>query len=143
MEASCLTTHWANAQHVRNIRKKGILTISLLAQEWPKRNLSLQYLKKDDEKVMNKWKVDENKGMKHENMNLGILLVLAPNHWSQNYEKYMKYSEENWSFHLGSEMVICLHPNISMHILYIFLYTFPMVLARRICLTIKSFLNCR
>ena len=33
--------------------------------------------------------------MKHENMNLGILLVLAPNHWSQNYEKYMKYSEEN------------------------------------------------
>ena len=103
----------------------------------------LQYLKKDDEKVMNKWKVDENKGMKHENMNLGILLVLAPNHWSQNYEKYMKYSEENWSFHLGSEMVICLHPNISMHILYIFLYTFPMVLVRRICLTIKSFLNCR
>ena len=81
--------------------------------------------------------------MKHENMNLGILLVLAPNHWSQNYEKYMKYSEENGSFHLGSEMVICLHPNNSMHILYIFLYTFPMVLARRICLTIKSFLNCR
>ena len=138
-----MTTHWANAQHVRNIRKKGILTISLLAQEWPKRNLSLQYLKKDDEKVMNKWKVDENKGMKHENMNLGILLVLAPNHWSQNYEKYMKYSEENGSFHLGSEMVICLHPNISMHILYIFLYTFPMILVRRICLTIKSFLNCR
>ena len=138
-----MTTHWANAQHVRNIRKKGILTISLLAQEWPKRNLSLQYLKKDDEKVMNKWKVDENKGMKHENMNLGILLVLAPNHWSQNYEKYMKYSEENWFFHLRSEMVICLHPNISMHILYSFLYTFPMVLVRRICLTITSFLNCR
>ena len=32
-----------------------------------------------------------------------------------------------------------LHPNISMHILHTVLYTFPTVLTRRICLTIKSF----
>ena len=32
-----------------------------------------------------------------------------------------------------------LHPNISMHILHTVLYTFPKVLTRRICLTIKSF----
>ena len=31
-----------------------------------------------------------------------------------------------------------LHPIISMHILYTVLYTFPNVLARRICLTIKG-----
>ena len=31
------------------------------------------------------------------------------------------------------------HPNISMHILHTVLYTFPTVLTRRICLTIKSF----
>ena len=34
-----------------------------------------------------------------------------------------------------------LHPNISMHILYTVLLTFPKVLGRRICLKIKSFLN--
>ena len=33
-----------------------------------------------------------------------------------------------------------LHPNISMHILHSFLYTFPKVLTRRIWLTIKSLL---
>ena len=32
-----------------------------------------------------------------------------------------------------------LHQNISMHILHTVLHTFPDVLARRICLTIKSF----
>ena len=32
-----------------------------------------------------------------------------------------------------------LHPNISMHILHTVLSTFPKVLARRICLPIKSF----
>ena len=32
-----------------------------------------------------------------------------------------------------------LHPNISMHILHTVLYTFPKVLTRRICLTVKSF----
>ena len=31
-----------------------------------------------------------------------------------------------------------LHPNISIHILHTVLYTFPMALTRRICLTIKS-----
>ena len=31
------------------------------------------------------------------------------------------------------------HPNINMHILHIVLHTFPQVLARRICLTIKNF----
>ena len=34
-----------------------------------------------------------------------------------------------------------LHPNISMHILHTVLYTFPKVLTRRICLTIKSYLK--
>ena len=29
-----------------------------------------------------------------------------------------------------------LHPNISIHILYTLLYTFPLVLTRRICLTL-------
>ena len=33
------------------------------------------------------------------------------------------------------------HPNISMHILHTVLYTFPNVLARRICLTIKRFFS--
>ena len=32
-----------------------------------------------------------------------------------------------------------LHPNIGMHILHTVLYTFPKVLTRRICLTVKSF----
>ena len=32
-----------------------------------------------------------------------------------------------------------LHPNIIMHILHTVLYTFPKVLTRRICLTIKGF----
>ena len=31
-----------------------------------------------------------------------------------------------------------LHPNISIHILYTFLYMFPLLLTRRICLTIKD-----
>ena len=34
-----------------------------------------------------------------------------------------------------------LHPNISIYFLHTVLYTFPMVLTRRICLTIKSFLS--
>ena len=34
-----------------------------------------------------------------------------------------------------------LHPNIRMHILHTVLYTFPNVLARRICLTIKRFFS--
>ena len=34
-----------------------------------------------------------------------------------------------------------LHPIISMHILDTVLYTFPMVLAKRICLTIKNFFS--
>ena len=33
-----------------------------------------------------------------------------------------------------------IHPNISMHILHTVLYTFPWVMRRRVCLTIKSFL---
>ena len=32
-----------------------------------------------------------------------------------------------------------LHPNISIHILHTIFFTFPKVLIRRICLTIKSF----
>ena len=34
-----------------------------------------------------------------------------------------------------------LHPNIRMHILHTVLYTFPNVLARRICLTMKRFFS--
>ena len=34
-----------------------------------------------------------------------------------------------------------LQPNISMQTLYTIVYTFPKVLTRRICLTIKSFLS--
>ena len=34
-----------------------------------------------------------------------------------------------------------LHPNISIHILHTVLYTFPYVLARRICLIIKRFFS--
>ena len=34
-----------------------------------------------------------------------------------------------------------LHPNISIHILHTVLDTFPKVLKRRICITIKSFYN--
>ena len=34
-----------------------------------------------------------------------------------------------------------LHPNISMHILRTVLYTFPKMLIRRICITIKGFLS--
>ena len=36
-----------------------------------------------------------------------------------------------------------LHPSISMQILHTVLYTFPVVLTRRICLTIKGFLSGR
>ena len=34
-----------------------------------------------------------------------------------------------------------LHPNITIYILHTVLYTFPKVLTRRICLTIKSFIS--
>ena len=34
-----------------------------------------------------------------------------------------------------------LYPNINMHIFYTVIYTFPKVLTRRICLTIKSFFS--
>ena len=35
-----------------------------------------------------------------------------------------------------------LHPKISMHILHTVFYTFPKVLSRRFCLTIKSSCTC-
>ena len=41
------------------------------------------------------------------------------------------------------EWVDPLHPNISMHILHTVLYTFPRMLTRRICLTIKNFFSLR
>ena len=43
--------------------------------------------------------------------------------------------------HLVGRKINPLHPNISMHILHTVLYTFPKVLTRRICLTIKSFFS--
>ena len=38
-------------------------------------------------------------------------------------------------------LITHLHPNISIHFLHTVLYTFPMVLTKRICLTIKSFFS--
>ena len=35
-------------------------------------------------------------------------------------------------------VIFSLHPNISIHILYSLLYTFLLILKRRICLTIKA-----
>ena len=43
---------------------------------------------------------------------------------------------------LKSILVNPLHPNISIHFLHTVLYTFPMILTKRICLTIKSFFSC-
>ena len=37
--------------------------------------------------------------------------------------------------------LIIFNPNTSVHFLHTVLYTFPIVLTRRICLTIKSFLS--
>ena len=45
-----------------------------------------------------------------------------------------------WGKVLAKPILNPLHPNISMHILHTVLYTFPKMLTRRICLTIKSFL---
>ena len=39
------------------------------------------------------------------------------------------------------EYVHPLHPYISMQVLHTVIYTFPIVLVRRICLTVKSFLS--
>ena len=36
---------------------------------------------------------------------------------------------------------IPLHPNIDMNILHTILYTFPLVLTKRICFTIRGFLH--
>ena len=36
------------------------------------------------------------------------------------------------------KLLTFLNPDISMHILHTILYTFPMILTKRICLTIKS-----
>ena len=44
-----------------------------------------------------------------------------------------------WVYCLRHSSINPLHPNISMYILHTVLYTFPKVLTRRICLTIKSF----
>ena len=46
--------------------------------------------------------------------------------------------ERNWSWAVTVNPV---HPNISMHILHTVLYTFPMVLTRRICFKFKSFFS--
>ena len=47
-----------------------------------------------------------------------------------------KFKKEQAAFRLN-----LLHPNISMHILHTVLYTFPEVLSRRICLTVRSFFS--
>ena len=43
---------------------------------------------------------------------------------------------EKWT--IGNVPINAPHPNISMHILHTVLYTFPMVLTRGTCLTIKT-----
>ena len=43
---------------------------------------------------------------------------------------------EKWT--IGNVPIDAPHPNISMHILHTVLYTFPMVLTRGTCLTIKT-----
>ena len=45
------------------------------------------------------------------------------------------------SLSLALSLINLLRPDISMHILHTVLYTFPEVLTRRICLTIKSFFS--
>ena len=47
-----------------------------------------------------------------------------------------KLKKEQAAFRLN-----LLHPNTSMHILHTVLYTFPEVLSRRICLTVRSFFS--
>ena len=56
----------------------------------------------------------------------------------------MKRSKIAWKLKLNQivETILnSLHPNINIHILLTVLFTFPMVLTRRICLRIRSFLN--
>ena len=54
-------------------------------------------------------------------------------------EKVTHISGDFLKMDLGQWMIYSLHPNISMHILYTVLYTYPEVLMRRICIAIKSF----
>ena len=51
------------------------------------------------------------------------------------------FTSQSWMLHFRSLIRILnhLHPNISMHIPLNIFYTFPNVLKRRICFTIKSF----
>ena len=56
----------------------------------------------------------------------------------------MKRSKIAWKLKLNQivETILnSLHPNINIHILLTVLFTFPMVMTRRICLRIRSFLN--
>ena len=55
------------------------------------------------------------------------------NHIFKQYSIYI----QNWLYDVFNP----LHPNISMQILFSVLYTFPNVLARRICSTIKRFFS--
>ena len=53
--------------------------------------------------------------------------------WAKDFPRFGSLVETKTnSFYL-------LHPNISIHTLHTFFYTFPLVLTRRICLTIKAF----
>ena len=53
--------------------------------------------------------------------------------------KMRSYSFQDFILYFSRVLVISpLHPNISLQVLHTFLHTFPNVLMRRICLTIKS-----
>ena len=58
--------------------------------------------------------------------------------WDGLRDLYISYSPKQKQ---NSLLTLNLHPDISMHILHTVLYTFPKVLTRRICLTIKSFIS--
>ena len=59
----------------------------------------------------------------------------------RNVHTYAKKKKQKKNTRIINSPPNPLHPNISMHILHTVLYTFPVVLTRRICLTIKGFLS--
>ena len=56
-----------------------------------------------------------------------------------NLTSIKRHSDKHQATFLSHKVITDpLHPNISMHILHTILFTFPTVLSRRICLTIKT-----
>ena len=59
----------------------------------------------------------------------------------RNVHTYTKKKQKQKNTRIINSPPNPLHPSISMQILHTVLYTFPVVLTRRICLTIKGFLS--